>query len=166
MRHFYFLFPLVILLLVPSSNKGATVQLQTGFEQSTLQKGNWLDAPAKHQKPGFFKRWKAIKTLKQLAKADQLEDETASKLAKVALAIFAGSLVLSVLSNFWAPLGILSLIGFLGSNVMAILILVQEKNKKSLKIARTILITSLVFVLLAILLTILLLVLFVSIFGY
>lgn len=161
---FYFSL-LALLALFPTTENKASVQVSAGIEQNVWDKDHLRTEAQKHHKPGIFQRFKAIRALKKLVKEQALEDETASKLAKIAVAVFAGSIALGVLSKFWEPLGFVALAGFLASNTMAIMILFMEKNKRSLRIARTILITSLVFILLSILLVIAIFLLFASIFG-
>ena len=152
-------------MLAPCSENRASVRMQdSSAQQSQVLDGGYV-AVQKHKKPGFFQKFRAIKALKQLVREKEQEGQEASKLAKIALAIFAGSLILGVFSN-WIPfLGYLAFGGLLASNIIALIVLLNEPNRKSRKIARTILVTTLILLILAVLVAILLVLFLLALFG-
>lgn len=116
----------------------------------------------KPNKSSFFPKTRAIKALKKCISKPALEGEKASKFAKLAMTIFSVSLVLTVLGIFAPLFSVLGGIGFVASLVMAIYILIKEKNPKSRKLARTILIVSATLILLSLILALLLIGLFIT----
>lgn len=131
---------------------GSTVEIQAGMpgDQVILpSKTAILDWPEKNlepQKPGLFKQFRAIKTLKKQMRDLAEEGEPPSKLARAAVLIFAGSLGLLALSSVIPAISIFSLAGLVASNLLAMMVIYRKDNLKSRKLARAVFIVSLVLV--------------------
>ncbi|MFN0216955.1 MAG: hypothetical protein ACKVT2_22075 [Saprospiraceae bacterium] len=119
----------------------------------------------KQKKPRLFQKFRAIKALKKLVHEQALNGEKASKMARIALGIFAGSLLCFSLGKAIPVLVYLGVFGFLISNGMAIAILAKKEKGNSRAIAFVITITSLVLVLIALLLLLFLLLFLTALFG-
>lgn len=157
-----YLFLLHFLLLNTSQKCQATTLPATQTIATENQSNEAHFYGLKLKKTGHFQKWLLRKALKNRVLKSVQEGEEASKFAKLAMTLFAVSLVLSVLSVFVPLFSVLGGIGFVASLVMAIYILIKEKNPKSRKLARTILIVSATLILLSLILALLLIGLFIT----
>ena len=97
---------------------------------------------AKMKKSGLFKRIHTIKALKKYVKEQGREGEKASKLANIAKILFVSYFALAFLAQVAPFFVYLAGVAFITSVILAILILFDEDNPKSRRIARLILIIS------------------------
>ena len=106
-----------------------------------------------YKKPGFFKQLRMVKSLKKELKhlKTWTEDEKASRLANTALLLFPLSLILMAMASIVGFLVYVGLALLLTSNIISFVVLSTEENKKSRKIAKSILIATLALVLLGVL---------------
>lgn len=153
---------LALLVFLPSSGIRASVLSLSAPEQTTHVSKGTSTPRFNAKKIGLFQKFKLLKASKKRIHQLVQGSEEASKFAKLAMTMFAVSLVLSVLSVFVPLFSVLGGIGFVASLVMAIYILVKEKNPKSRKLARTILIVSATLILLSLILALLLIGLFIT----
>jgi len=165
MKPLFNFFLLAFLMLSPGSEIQAAVLAADLSSQNTIAQETAIAAKYKPKKTGVFQKYRAIKSLKKLVQAKAADGEKASKLSKIALAIFAGSLGLGLLSNWFPPLGYLAFAGIIASNCMAIVVLVNEENRKSKKLAKVVLFGTLAILLLTLLFYLLLVLLLLAIFA-
>lgn len=91
---------------------------------------------------GFFKKLQRIKIAKRMinTRRGRTEGERASPLARVALGLYFGSLAVLLIPTYLSVA--VSFLAFFTSIVLACVVLLKKPNRKSKKIARTILIVS------------------------
>jgi hypothetical protein len=165
MRTALTLFLLAFTMLIPGSETQAAVISPTFSTQIDSATEGHIIPTLKQKRPGFFEKFRAIKALKKRVREQTESGEKPSKLALVALTIFAASVIVGAFSNALPVFGYLSLLGILASNIMAMIVLFGNENKNSRKIARGILIATLVMLILAVLVTIALLLFLIAILG-
>lgn len=93
----------------------------------------------KQQKPGWIKRLAPASLFRHTQ--DSLISERPSKLARTAVVLLAASYAgTAVLGGIFMPLAYIGLAGILTANILAIIVLARNPNKKSRRYARGVLI--------------------------
>lgn len=143
----------------------ASVPDSRAFSRSKIANPDCAEKSIEITKPGLFKQFRAIKTLKKQMRMLASEGESPSKLARLAVIVFGVSLALLAFSSAIPAISIVSLAGFVASNIMAMIVLYRKDNLRSRKMARTILIASLVLIIISLLLALFFLLFLIALFG-
>ena len=130
---------LAFLLLSPLSGTTAS----TLHFSAVAQVADGHPTPPKVQKVGFFQQIRAVKALKKHLRTQGKEGEKASKMARFALGLFIVSYVVAGLLSTILPFFLyIALAGIATSLLLSAIVLAKEDNRKSRKIARTVLIVT------------------------
>lgn len=131
---------LFILLALPAHTATANNIAATTDSMRIALPG--VGATSETKKTGLFKKVRMIRDLKKALKQQPVEGEKASRMARIALILFLSCFALSLIGGLAgvAVISLLSSLAFVGSVVLAFIVLFSEDNRKSRAIAKTILI--------------------------
>jgi len=132
----------LFLVVVPFVQIGASIPDVSTVLPSTSDVRDTPGLHVKMKKPGLFQQIRAIKAIKKYVKEQGREDEKASKLANIAKILFVSYFALAFLTQIAPFFAYLAGAAFITSIILAIIILFDEDNPKSRRIARLILIIS------------------------